>query len=127
MRWVQLAALGLVAQGCVGATSVEVGDTFSLSRGQSVTLRPAGPVVQFVNVEDEQRCLRDVVCIWEGFAVLALQVGTENLLMSTHDPDHGRIELGDVDLVLTSLEPLPSTLEMSAPELIPYQANFTIE
>lgn len=49
---------------------------FTLDLGQTGRTADSSLVVRFANVPSESRCPPDVVCVWEGFAQVALTVET---------------------------------------------------
>lgn len=75
---VLLASVVLIS-GCwtgAGITDVgaDLGEPFAVRVGQAVTLDSGGITLLFAAVPEDSRCPVDVVCVWEGNAVVALTV-----------------------------------------------------
>jgi hypothetical protein len=71
---VVLAAALLV--GCSGGTDrVEagLGEEFSLAIGQNASITGEDLEVTFLDVVEDSRCPRDVVCVWEGRATCSVE------------------------------------------------------
>ncbi len=78
-----MAALGLCAlAGCgrhqpaPSAPGVPLGQEFTLAPGAFVSIEGTGVSVMFEGVEADSRCPTDVVCVWEGDAVVAVRVAS---------------------------------------------------
>jgi predicted small secreted protein len=70
-------AAGVLLAGCwtgAGITDVgaDLGEPFVVRVGQAVTLDDGGITLLFAGVPEDSRCAADVVCVWEGNAVVAL-------------------------------------------------------
>lgn len=131
--WVRAALAGwlaflLVAAGCQStsapseapedapqaAVQVELAKSFTLAPGESAKLGDAGPYITFREVSSDSRCPADVVCVWMGDAVVALEVGSPWgwLRGDLHtDPQQPPLTFGDYRIELAELQPYPLSSE----------------
>ena len=114
-----------VAQGSAASPDqipVALGNSFQLEVGQTALIEPQGPIVEFVEVVEDSRCPSDVVCVWEGRAVILIRVsssgdalgfGVRELTLEAGqvDPANNSVQ-GVFDLYLfefVDLDPYPQT------------------
>lgn len=64
----------ITGPGSQGDTVFSIGDEFTLSLGQRALTRDSSVIVTFSEVPEESRCPTDLVCVWEGFARIALDL-----------------------------------------------------
>jgi len=65
----------LLWSGCgSGKVQAGLGEEFSLSVGESVEIAGEDLSITFEDVIEDSRCPKDVECIWEGRAVIALRI-----------------------------------------------------
>src|SRR5215510_15692192 len=57
---------------------VDLGQEFKIKNGQEVVVRGEKLRINFVGVVDESRCPTGAVCVWEGNAVVVLDVSKKN-------------------------------------------------
>jgi len=81
MNWNALYLVLLAMGGCSSGPSepsqdVPLGQEFTLKPGESAAIQSTGLQVSFREVVDDSRCPADVVCVWAGDAVVALEVGS---------------------------------------------------
>lgn len=122
-----VAALALLS-GCVNGPQADIsaglGENFSLKINQSAYIQSAGMLISFVSVEQDSRCPRDVICVWEGAAVIGLKwqdPGSEgqfmNLNISTQEGKERITYDGEVySIELVSLDPYPELEVPIAPD-----------
>lgn len=104
--------LFFAAAACSTPTSptpgVPLGREFSLKPGETVAIQGTRLTVAFESVLDDSRCPADVVCIWQGEAVLALRVSEggqpSRLDLTTNAPEKG---VGSYRVRLARVEPYP--------------------
>lgn len=90
---------------------VSLAQTFTLSPGAAAELPEAGLVLRFDRVPEDSRCPVDVDCVWEGNAIvlLNLRIGeapAEPVELRTTLQPRGAVA-GSFRIELVSLEPLP--------------------
>ena len=118
-------ALPLAAAGCASSESAsassdasarvsrpDAGEPFRLPLGETATRD--GHRVRFAEVVDDSRCPADVQCIRAGEAHIRMEIdGTSVVLAVPYanqpDDDPSMIELGEIQVVVTGLEPTPRT------------------
>lgn len=96
-----------------GAEVLEIrgSDAFRLAPGESARI-PGGSVVTFVGVDSDSRCPIDVVCVWQGNAVVVVRLGAGPgpdrvaRLGTAQDPRFVDVQGGRLHLDL--LEPSPT-------------------
>ena len=57
-----------------GHLPVSMGESFTLSLGESTRISGASFVLMFVDVTGDSRCARNVTCVWEGNARVKLSL-----------------------------------------------------
>ncbi len=90
----------------------DAGEPFRLPLGETTTRD--GHRVRFAEVVDDSRCPADVQCIRAGEAHIQLEIdGTSVVLAVPYtnqpDTDPSMIEVGEIQVVVTGLEPYPRT------------------
>jgi hypothetical protein len=108
-------ALALAAASCDGATAptrgVRLGEEFELRPGESALLEQELLAITFDGVSDDSRCPIDVVCIWEGDAVVRVTARrlprTEARLELHTQPDRSEAGFQGYRIRLVSLAPRP--------------------
>ena len=121
------------APGRVAATP---GSPFQLKTGQTALIDRQGPIVEFVEVVEDSRCAKDVVCIQAGRARVLLRVSSPGDVLGFGTPEL-TLEAGRVDpaadtvsgafdeylFEISALDPYPET---SAPEPPDYTATLVV-
>ncbi len=67
----------LLLTGCAGRDTrleASLGQEFSLSVGQSAVIRGENLEIKFEGVTEDSRCPRNVVCVWAGRVICAIQI-----------------------------------------------------
>lgn len=96
------------------AGRVALGESFSLSVGQSTVVDGAALEIGFQAVTSDSRCPKGEVCIWGGDATVCLWVrsaaGTkEKLVLHASSKGPSVTDLGDWGIRLMALDPYPIT------------------
>jgi hypothetical protein len=124
-----VAVLPLTAAGCATAqapsdappsdppetgrvASIDAGDPFRLALGE--THREDGHTVTFVEVVEDSRCPEGVACVWSGRAKIRVEVDGEPFVLTVpyggmEDDESPMIEWGEIQVVVTGLEPYPGS------------------
>ena len=88
-------------------------EEFTLSPGQTATVNGANVRLTFDRVSEDSRCPTDVSCVWEGDAVVVLEVKVEaeEATREVHTQGDGSrsrtAPVGDYVVTLVRLEPVP--------------------
>jgi len=115
MRPVLVVFCLLIATGCdeaspVGPT-VGVNERFTLSPGDTATVRDTDVRVQFINVTGDSRCPGDAVCIQGGDAIVHIRViegsSTSSYELHTGDSSRAAVTHGSLRIALVELQPYP--------------------
>lgn len=56
----------------------KIGEEFSLSIGETASLKGEQLRIQFLEISEDSRCPRNVQCIWEGRAIAVIEVFKDN-------------------------------------------------
>lgn len=126
-----VAVLPLAAAGCATAqspaedgppdsgrvASVDAGDPFRLALG--ATHREGEHAVTFVEVVEDSRCPEGVECVWAGRAQIRVEVDGEPFVLTVphgqmRDDESPMIEWGEIQVVVTGLEPYPGSEDAEA-------------
>ena len=59
--------------GC-GKDEYKMGEEFSLSIGETASIKGEQLQIRFLEISEDSRCPRNVTCIWEGRAVAVIEV-----------------------------------------------------
>ena len=124
-----LAVLPFVAAGCATAqapaedappnppqggrvASVDAGEPFRLALG--ATHREDDHTVRFVEIVEDSRCPEGVECVWAGRAQIRVEVDGEPFVLTVphgqmRDDETQMIEWGEIQVVVTGLDPYPSS------------------
>lgn len=72
----------LLLAGCSGTDDVKarLGEEISLHIGQSVVITGEDLEIRFVEVSEDSRCPKDVICVWEGRVVAVIEITSGNSL-----------------------------------------------
>src|SRR5688500_9815148 len=95
------------------APTPAVNEEFTLAPGQTATVNDAKISLTFERVTDDSRCPVDVTCIWEGDAVVHVQVktDTDEVTRELHtqggEPRTRKAPAGQYVITLVKLEPAP--------------------
>ena len=119
-----------------GRVAATPGIPFQLKTRQTALLDRQGPVVEFVEVVEDSRCAKDVVCVWAGRARVLLRVsspgdvlgfGTPELTLEAGrlDPATGAVT-GVFDEYLFELSVLDPYPETTAPQPPDYTATIIV-
>lgn len=70
----------LLLAGCSGTDDVKarLGEEISLHIGQSVVITGEDLEIRFVEVSEDSRCPKDVICVWEGRVVAVIEITSGN-------------------------------------------------
>ena len=103
-----------------GGDSVQLGEEFTLSVGEHVDL-PDGWTIFFEGVESDSRCPTDVVCIWQGEAVVQLTAldnadGHTPLTLRIGGDGDNSVTLKGLRLEAIQLDPYPLASTGPTPE-----------
>ena len=107
-----------LALACAGSSSptterdvgVTAGETFTLARGQSVSVANEDLRLTFRDVKGDSRCPKNVVCVWAGDAAIEVRAtsGNETRDVELHTSQEPRsAEVFGHMLELALLEPYP--------------------
>ena len=127
-----LAGLSVVLFGCsvqaqggdgqaVPTAKAALGDTVVLGVGESLELEGNPPPrVTFMGVVQDSRCPEGVTCIWQGEAVVALQVDGEGIepttvQLTTSDRGANHLSVDVFCLELAGVTPYPTSTSAIAP------------
>jgi hypothetical protein len=93
-------------------TSPSLDQPFTITAGQTATVRGEGLVITFEAVEQDSRCPVDVTCVWEGDAtvrVSIVQPPREKQAFELHTAGSlaRRVTYGAFELELSDLQPRP--------------------
>ena len=114
-------AVALLLGGCASIGEVEgrLGEEVSLRIGQSVVISGENLEITFVEVLEDSRCPKDVVCVWEGRVRLTVEInenGSSNRVMLSQPglTDQSAVEeYGEYQLAF-KVEPYPEAGEPTA-------------
>jgi hypothetical protein len=129
MRFMLIASMAVL--GACAATSVpgpthrtvSSGTDFALKPGESVALDGQSLVLRFDSVVQDARCPRDVLCITEGNARIAVFAGETRLELNTSALYATEARAGAHVVKLRHLEPLP----MAGVQTRDYTATLAVE
>ena len=129
-----VAVLPLTAAGCATAqspaeggpsdppdngrvASIDAGEPFRLELG--ATHREDDHTVTFVEVVEDSRCPEGVECVWAGRAQIRVEVDGEPFVLTVPhgqmgDEESQMIEWGEIQVVVTGLEPYPGSEDAEA-------------
>jgi hypothetical protein len=106
----------------------QLAQSFTLAPGEIARIGPTGPYLVFRRVTSDSRCPMDVVCVWMGDAVVALQFGltprdwVDGELHT--DPEQPPMDAGGYRIRLAELQPYPVSSESIPPDR--YRATFQV-
>ncbi len=134
-RLVLLAATTLATAGCGSVADpipridvlFSLGEEFTLSLGQGGSTSDGSVGVRFTNVPTESRCPSDVICVWEGFAEVALAVtvvgANDSTVLSTNPTVCCTADtVSGFVFAVRGLDPLPRSNQTE----IPYQVRLLV-
>ena len=92
---------------------VALGEEFALEAGQTASVAEGALVVRFESVSNDSRCPRNVTCIWEGDAVVAISARRGNASANRHELHTSEryareASEGPFRIELVKLDPLPA-------------------
>jgi hypothetical protein len=94
--------------------AVQPGEAFTLEVGKTAQLEGADLTVRLVEVANDSRCPVDVVCVWAGDAIAAIEVvtgGVERAFGLHANPGQstgpGTVSVGGYAIALEAVEPQP--------------------
>ncbi len=104
-----------------------LGEEFTLSLGQRGSTSDSSVRVRFTNVPTESRCPSDAVCVWEGFAEVALAVtvvgANDSTVLSTNPTVCCTADtVSGFVFAIRGLDPLPRSNQTE----IPYQVRLLV-
>jgi hypothetical protein len=114
-----IVGLAALLSACNSAAAPRLGDEFTLRVGQSASIPEISLWMRFIKVVDDSRCPVGALCVWEGDGAVLIEVAPlngdskEDTLHTSLDPRS--IRLGNAELRLVHLQPLPSTSRPIAP------------
>lgn len=96
----------------------DAGEPFRLTLGETVTRD--GHTVRFVEVVEDSRCPEGVQCVRAGRAQIRVEVDGEPFVLTVphaaqRDDEASMIEWGEIQVVVTGLEPVPGSPEADEP------------
>lgn len=100
-------ALGFASDGGRWPASQDV------AYGESITL-PDGSVLEFVEVVEDSRCPADAMCIWQGRAVVALELNGERFKVAFLG-EPASVEVGEYTVTIHEVQPYPLASKPAAP------------
>jgi len=132
-HWSKVCAVVLSAcfvWSCSGdPTGPEVGESFALAPGESVTLELDGIGVRFMRVVEDSRCPLKVQCVWAGDAAVVIELAPQvgDAAEHTLHTNMGQksIVLGRYELSLLELSPYPDEPRSISPE--DYRATLVVQ
>lgn len=111
--------------------NVDLGETFTVQYGNVVTVEPDGFTLFFRDVKEDSRCPATVNCIWEGRAVLEIELeGLDEFQIVELETLNSRNEEGNVvnfmghSIKLLKVTPYPESVNSIPPKL--YEATFEL-
>lgn len=125
-RWfsffIALSGLAFIAARCHKDTlHVEPGQTFTLAPGQTAACKSCNLAFTFTGVGEDSRCPRYTNCVWEGQAVIRLQLNgaaeeAVDIKLRATNNDGANIARGGHRLSVQTLDPYPESGKKIAPE-----------
>ena len=99
----------------------DAGEPFRLALGD--TADRDGHAVRFAEVVEDSRCPEDVQCVWAGRAKIRVEIDGEPFVLTVpysgqKDDEASMIEWGEIQVVLTDLEPAPGSAAANAEETV---------
>jgi len=67
----------LLLSSCIGSgdkQEANLGDEFALGIGESIVITDEDLSIKFIEVSEDSRCPRDVICVWEGRVIVVVEV-----------------------------------------------------
>jgi hypothetical protein len=103
------------------ALSVAPGQTFTLAPGQTAACKSCDLAFTFIGISEDSRCPRYTNCVWEGQAVIQLQLSgvlleTVDIKLRATTNDRANIARGGYRLSVQTLDPYPESGQKIAPE-----------
>ena len=107
------------------ALQAELDTPITLAFSQTASLEGGKIIIEFVDVTEDSRCPVNVTCVWEGQAIVALNISTEG-----KDPDsvaltsragHEKLAIADIEgysIRLQKVEPPKTRDEIELDEYI---------
>lgn len=125
-----LASLGGASQDPSASTGAPLGEEFRMKIGQRVTIKGQKLSIKFSAVRDESRCPTGVQCVWEGNAVVVVEVSKKKknvvqAMLNTNasiKPNH--LEYRGYTIKLAGLNPHPKADQRIDPT--DYEAVFLV-
>jgi hypothetical protein len=100
-------------------SSVEINEEFDINVGGIVEIKDVGLVIKFISVGDDSRCPIDAICVWEGNAVINLDLKNSDgdtfsaQLNTSLDPK--QVSFSNLKIQLRALSPYPKSNETINP------------
>ena len=91
------------------------GEIIELKIGEQAAIKGSNLELTFVDLSEDSRCPSSVVCIWEGRAIVNLQLKINNdleeieLISRSGHPQIAEKSIGDWDIRLVNVSPYPET------------------
>ncbi len=57
-----------------GSNEQNIGEEFTLHVGETADIRGESLQIRFIEISEDSRCPRDVTCVWEGRAIVNIEV-----------------------------------------------------
>jgi len=110
------------------AADVDPGAEFELRVGESVRIRDTDARIELWDLSEDSRCPVDVVCVWEGRAVIELRLSSggepaRSARLST-ETDKNSVEFAGYRISLVGVDPDPVSTD--PPELSDYRARLVV-
>jgi len=114
-RFIFLLSLSLLVIRCSDSSTnyneVELGKEFEIKVGDSAIISQQGIIIKFISVNNDSRCPTGAICVWEGNAVVALELKSSkgdtlaSNLNTSLEPKE--VEFSNLTILLKSLAPYP--------------------
>ena len=111
-----------VRAGPLTVRQVSAGETASVKFGETIRLEGGALEVRFAGVEGDSRCPTDAICVRAGEAQVRVSTRVRGLAETSLVVDvpldgEGSAQIGEYRLVLSDLEPRPSTTRNHSQEV----------
>jgi LysM repeat protein len=102
-----------------GQVTATLNSPFQLKAGQTATVAPQGPIVEFVEVVEDSRCPTGVECVWAGRARILIRISSSGDVLG-FGVQELTLEAGQVDPAGDSVKGASDTYWFELVALDPY-------